>query len=412
MRQGEVAGDGMNQIQLGVGFEAVGAGAAQVGAELLGLAGLAAGHRLPDGADAVFVVQEKVAYIEAQPVFVVAAVANFGRVAAGVAQVGVDDVSRGRGHQVAEQHRPEGPRVVGVEVGAGRHLELGAETVEQHMAAAGLVGQAVFGAAGRAAQVALAGVAQVVVAQARRDAQAGAGAQQYLGKGGAVGGGEVELVRVATLVAGQAQVKAGAGAAHAALLAPGAGAVGPQAAGQRVGLAQQGEVLGQAQLGAEVAVGVAVHLPGGVLQGLRADAVPDKLVFRIRQAGHEAHAVALGHQAEGCKAQAGGTFVGEVVQREGPQQPGRAEPVAAAVALAAVLGELRVGEAAGLLQAVGEVADFGAQREALGQGYLHAAVQVVDAELVVGPPAVALAVVVVAVVIYPAHRAAYGVVRV
>ena len=57
-----------------------------------------------------------------------------------------------------------------------------------------MVGHAVFGAVGGPAQVAGAGVAQVVVAHARREAQAGAGVQQQLGKRGGVGGGEVKFV--------------------------------------------------------------------------------------------------------------------------------------------------------------------------------------------------------------------------
>ena len=232
MRQAQVAGQAVDEVVLGVGFEAVGARAAQVSTELLSLAGRATRQRLAQQANAVFVAQVIVAHVEAQRLAHAAPVADFGGEAAGIFQVGVHHVGGGGRHQIAEQHRPEGPRVVRVEIGVGRCLKLATQAVEPHVAGAGLVGRTVFLAVGGQAQVAAGSVAEVFVAQARREAQARTHPQQQLGKRRRVCGAEVEIGGVAAR-AGQSQIKIGASTARAALLSAGGGAAQAQAGSQR-----------------------------------------------------------------------------------------------------------------------------------------------------------------------------------
>ena len=150
--------------------------------------------------------------------------------------------------------------------------------------------------------------------------------------------------------------------------------------------------MGQPQFAAQVAVRVAVHLPGRVLPGAPVDGVG-------RGDGrHEAHRVTLAHQPEGFEAEFG-AFAGPVVKREGRYQPRRTKPVAVPDALPGIGLELRVSQPARLLNLVGHVRHLGPQREAVAQAVVQVGVQVVHAEAVVVAPALALPPPVVGVVI-------------
>ena len=102
-----------------IGFQSSVQAVAQVGAVEVAAA---VGVRTAEVADAVAVGHRVHAHIRAQPVLPLAADAQLGRMSAGVAQVGVHHVGRGRRGEVGKEHRPVGLRPVAVQAPFTRQL--------------------------------------------------------------------------------------------------------------------------------------------------------------------------------------------------------------------------------------------------------------------------------------------------
>lgn len=223
--------------------------------------------------------------------------------------------------------------------------------------------------------------------------------KDVLDKGRQVAAAEFQRTRETTVAVRNGEVGSGAGGALSALVAAGIAAEVTQSGGEHVFATQPVVAAQSAQLEAEVGVEVAVDLPRRVAAGGGVDGIGDG------DRGDKAHRVTLGDEAVDRELQARHR-IGIVLQGAGEDVPGRGEPVARAQALPGVGGELRVGEAAGLLEAVGAAGvrerSLPLFRDAVADG----AVQHIGTVATVLAPAISLAVVVEGVVRQPANRTA------
>lgn len=223
--------------------------------------------------------------------------------------------------------------------------------------------------------------------------------KDVLDKAGHITAAEFQRTREAAVAVRDGEVGAGAGGALSALVAAGVTAEVTQSGGERVFLTQPTVAAQSAQLEAEVGIEVAVDLPRRVTAGGGVDGIGDG------NGGDKAHRVTLGDEAVDRELQARHR-IGIVLQGAGEDVPGRGEPVARAQALPGVGGKLRIGEAAGLLQAVGAAGVGEIRLPLFRDAVADGAVQHIGTVATVLAPALGLAVVVEGEIRQPADRAA------